>query len=155
MITCWHCATSLLDGTIFCDSCGAALLDGAPRRVAPPLPPAHPRSPKVRVADSARLVLVEAGVALPLPPAPLVVLGRTSEGFPPPDVDLGPFQAAAAGVSRAHVALDLAGPRPRIEDLGSTNGTYVNGRRISPRSPVPLALGDQISLGRLALRLEL
>ena len=155
MCTRGRCAPPPRSAPFFCNSGGPPRRDGAPRGVAPPLPPAHPRSPKVRVADSARLVLVEAGVALPLPPAPLVVLGRTSEGFPPPDVDLGPFQAAAAGVSRAHVALDLAGPRPRIEDLGSTNGTYVNGRRISPRSPVPLALGDQISLGRLALRLEL
>lgn len=32
-----------------------------------------------------------------------------------------------------------------VEDLGSTNGTYVNGRKVS--SPVPLKRGDQLKVG--------
>jgi hypothetical protein len=39
-----------------------------------------------------------------------------------------------------------------IEDLGSKNGTMVNGVRIS--RPVPIAPGDLIEVGRVALRLE-
>jgi len=39
-----------------------------------------------------------------------------------------------------------------IEDLGSTNGTFVNSVRVS--RPVPVAIGDLIEIGRVALRLE-
>jgi pSer/pThr/pTyr-binding forkhead associated (FHA) protein len=70
-------------------------------------------------------------------------------------VDLAPFRAAAAGVSRAHAKIDLAGPSPQIEDLDSTNGTYVNGRRIPPGSRVAVCQGDEIYLGQMALRIEL
>jgi hypothetical protein len=39
-----------------------------------------------------------------------------------------------------------------LEDLGSTNGTFLNGVRVS--RILPLASGDLIELGRVALRLE-
>ncbi len=53
-------------------------------------------------------------------------------------------------ISRAHarVALDNSG-FCAIEDLGSTNGTYVNGLRIS--SPQTLAVGDTIEIGATTL----
>ncbi len=38
-----------------------------------------------------------------------------------------------------------------VEDLGSTNGTFVRGERIEPFDPVPVEFGDTISLGRSAL----
>lgn len=48
-------------------------------------------------------------------------------------------------VSRKHARLQLQGSRFRLEDLGSTNGTFVNGQRlIAPHILVP---GDVISLG--------
>lgn len=39
-----------------------------------------------------------------------------------------------------------------IEDLGSTNGSYVNGRRIT--SPTTVGLSDEIRIGRTILKLE-
>ncbi len=155
MITCWHCSATLLNGTIFCDACGAALLEGAARRLAPPFADAGPPDPARPPTSEPRLVLAASGASIPLPATPQLVVGRAGEQGPGPDIDLTPFQAAAAGVSRAHARLDLGGPHPRIEDLDSTNGTYVNGRRLAPRSPVRLHCGDEISLGQLALRLEL
>lgn len=47
-------------------------------------------------------------------------------------------------VSKHHAQVRFAG-RATIEDLGSTNGTYVNGRRIA--EPTPLRRGDRIALG--------
>lgn len=155
MIICWNCAHSLLNGTIFCDTCGAALLDESPRRISAPLEARAVGGSASPLLASPRIILVDTGVAIPLPPVPMVVVGRTGELGPAPDIDLAPFRAAAAGVSRAHVVIDLSGPRPQIKDLASTNGTYINGRRIQPHSPVMLTMGDQIYLGQLALRLEL
>ena len=39
-----------------------------------------------------------------------------------------------------------------LEDLGSTNGTFINGVRVA--RPLPVTSGDVIELGRVALRLE-
>src|SRR5262249_28149127 len=49
-------------------------------------------------------------------------------------------------VSRQHARIEVDGPRVFIEDLGSKNGTFVNGKRI--RGRVALKEGDQIVLGR-------
>lgn len=48
-------------------------------------------------------------------------------------------------ISRRHATITFSNRRHLIEDLNSTNGTFVNGRRIS--TPVPLRDGDIIDLG--------
>ena len=50
-----------------------------------------------------------------------------------------------AEVSRRHSRLTFQGGKYVIEDLGSTNGTFVNGQRLS--GPVVLKAGDMISFG--------
>ena len=59
-----------------------------------------------------------------------------------------PDEAASA----RHAKLDVEDGEWWIEDLGSTNGTLVNGVRISKREK--LRLGDEIAIGRVAMRLE-
>jgi len=54
-----------------------------------------------------------------------------------------------AEVSRKHVRLLLDSGRYRIEDLGSTNGTFINGKRLV--GPHILAIGEQINLGENVL----
>ncbi len=58
----------------------------------------------------------------------------------------------SAAVSRRHCMVDLAGDHARIMDLGSTNGTFVDGVRIA--GPLALSDGAQIQLGPFALRYE-
>jgi len=50
-----------------------------------------------------------------------------------------------AEISRRHSRLSFQGGKYVIEDLGSTNGTFVNGQRLA--GPVVLKPGDVISLG--------
>ncbi|MDD2922336.1 MAG: FHA domain-containing protein [Anaerolineales bacterium] len=50
-----------------------------------------------------------------------------------------------AEVSRKHAQISFQGGKYVIEDLGSTNGTFVNGQRLS--GPVVLKPGDVVSLG--------
>lgn len=52
---------------------------------------------------------------------------------------------ADAEVSRRHARLMVDGDRCVIEDLGSTNGTFVNGRRIS--APYELKQDDVVDMG--------
>jgi pSer/pThr/pTyr-binding forkhead associated (FHA) protein len=51
----------------------------------------------------------------------------------------------ALGVSRHHARITLAGMEATLEDLGSKNGTYLQGRRLP--APSRLQDGDQIRLG--------
>lgn len=55
----------------------------------------------------------------------------------------------ASGVSRHHARIRLSGGAATVEDLGSKNGTFLRGQRIT--SPLPIADGDQIRLGSVVL----
>ncbi|RME87555.1 MAG: FHA domain-containing protein, partial [Anaerolineae bacterium] len=52
---------------------------------------------------------------------------------------------ADAEVSRRHARLTFQGGKYVLEDLGSTNGTFVNGQRLT--GPHVLRAGDVVSLG--------
>jgi hypothetical protein len=51
-------------------------------------------------------------------------------------------------VSRHHASFRVAGDRLRLQDLGSTNGTYVNGKLADA---VDLSPGDEVIIGRFHL----
>jgi pSer/pThr/pTyr-binding forkhead associated (FHA) protein len=69
-----------------------------------------------------------------------------------PEVDLDE-EDLEAKVSRRHVRISIHSEGAMIEDLGSTNGTYVNrGKRLLPGEPAPLKDGDELILGKLTLR---
>jgi pSer/pThr/pTyr-binding forkhead associated (FHA) protein len=55
-------------------------------------------------------------------------------------------------VSARHARLELAPDGVRVVDLGSTNGTYVNGERVARERL--LRSGDVLRLGQTELRLE-
>jgi pSer/pThr/pTyr-binding forkhead associated (FHA) protein len=55
-------------------------------------------------------------------------------------------------LSRRHAAVRPVADGYEVEDLGSLNGTFVNGRRID--GPTRLAGGDAIKLGKTVLELE-
>jgi ABC-type multidrug transport system ATPase subunit len=57
-----------------------------------------------------------------------------------------------AHVSRLHASLALAGGRVILADLGSSNGTFVNGRRLS--RPETLSPGDRIDIGPFSLQFD-
>jgi len=54
-----------------------------------------------------------------------------------------------AGVSRRHACIRVEGHQASVEDLGSKNGTFLNGQPVS--KPVPLVDGDQIRLGTVVI----
>lgn len=54
--------------------------------------------------------------------------------------------------SNEHARLTFRGRSWHLEDLGSTNGTFVHGERIE--GPVALVFGDEFSVGRTRVRLE-
>ncbi len=56
-------------------------------------------------------------------------------------------------VSRRHAVIQKIGEEYFLEDLGSTNGTLLNGQRVPPRSYVRLSLKDTLLIGRTELSL--
>lgn len=56
---------------------------------------------------------------------------------------------ASGQVSRQHARLSIQAKRLQLQDLGSANGTFVNGKRLSGE-PVTLQLGDEVAFADLA-----
>ena len=57
-----------------------------------------------------------------------------------------------SSVSRRHAKIIRSGDQVEVEDLGSTNGTFVNGARIA--TATALRPGDQVHFGELTARFE-
>ncbi len=60
--------------------------------------------------------------------------------------------AGESSVSRSHAKISKAGDTVTLEDMGSTNGTFVNGQRVS--APTPLNPGDAVQFGAVQYRYE-
>jgi hypothetical protein len=86
-----------------------------------------------------------------------LVLGRsTQNNAMRPDVDLSRVNAEELGVSRLHLSLsyDPESNTIQIADLGSSNGTFVNGQKLHPKEVRILRHGDDLRLARLPMRVR-
>jgi pSer/pThr/pTyr-binding forkhead associated (FHA) protein len=98
--------------------------------------------------------MIETGQILPLADRTEFTLGRSAEGQPiVPDVDLSPYNAYANGVSRLHAVIKLIEDQIVLVDLGSSNGTYLNGNRLLPYDETTVSHGDVVYLGKLKIQL--
>jgi hypothetical protein len=167
MIVCANCQHTNIAGAMFCSECGSQLgsadslttqniatgqvkeaIKKKPNLSAPNLP--------VTLNNWATLHLLDTGQVLPLGERNEFTLGRVSEGQPiMPDVDLSPYQAYANGVSRLHAVIKREADRVLLMDLGSSNGTYVNGKRLNPNAEHILGNGDVVALGKLKIQILL
>ena len=101
-----------------------------------------------------RLKIVATGQEIVPGRQPELIIGRAHKGSAP-DIDLGPYGGSQAGVSRQHSRLLYKDKQWYVEDLGSTNGTFVNGARLAPHRPVAFKDGDLIRCGQIELELRL
>ncbi len=160
MIICSNCKHANITGTMFCVECGAQLI-GRDTLVTQSIGMEKPPKPRTgEIAEAvegedawANLHLLDTGQVLPLASRNEFTMGRISEGQPiMPDIDLSPYQAYAAGVSRLHAVIKRFGLQVIFMDLGSANGSFLNGTRLTPNTENTLKHGDVISLGKLRIQ---
>lgn len=179
MITCERCKTENLEGSQYCDECGAPLkpnfhpyspglqTDGDGQNGSH----ASARKPEYAGGSKGSLNLASSMGAAARPQAWLIIdrgrslgkkfmladvesqIGRwDADGGIFPDVDLDSDDPEAK-VSRRHARITYRDGQYFLEDLGSTNGTFVNrGKRLPPGRPQPLQDGDEIIVGKTFLR---
>jgi pSer/pThr/pTyr-binding forkhead associated (FHA) protein len=150
MIRCSQCGTAHPLNTLYCDECGARLADipaadGVPSRpgrtgesIGPPLPI---RLYSQDEASEFRLVLNDT-----------LLIGRADRAIAiAPDIDLSALEGVRLGVSRRHARLLRTRDGVWLEDLNSSNGTYVGEQRLTPAQRVAVNSGDQLRFGKIAL----
>lgn len=81
-----------------------------------------------------------------------ILVGRKDElrGIDP-SIDLTEYHAKKLGVSRKHAELVFVNFRYHIRDLGSMNGTWLNGKRLTPEDFPTISSGDALRLGSLMI----
>ena len=110
--------------------------------------PGMEEQPESSEALPCSLVVVSTGHRISLPAEGELILGRIDLSFSfAPDVDLTSDIQGAQSISRRHAKIAAFRGRHLIEDLGSTNGTVVNGRPLNRGQRAPLQHGDHITLG--------
>lgn len=165
MIVCKNCKHENLDGSVFCAECGSQLT-GKEALVTQNISTKDlRRGEREREAKEDRyqpfngeeawgsLHLLDSGHVIPLGGKEHFTLGRVSEGQPiMPDVDLSPYQAYAAGVSRLHAIIKRGKDNMIFMDLGSANGSFLNGKRLAPNEEHTLQHGDVVALGKMKIQ---
>lgn len=161
MPRCPSCQHEEIFGALFCSECGAQLVQSAD--------PSHPNHPDSRDTTSAEppdyepgqvdseapvnLQILSSGRILALKGRDEFTLGRVNENQPIiPDIDLDPYGGFEEGVSRLHATIQMASHGATVTDLGSVNGTSINGEKIPQHIPQPLAHGDVLTLGKMRIK---
>jgi CheY-like chemotaxis protein len=71
-----------------------------------------------------------------------------------PAVDLGPHGGQSKGVSRKHAVILVKDNRINIKDMGSVNGTRLNGSFLAPDHEYRLRHNDEIEIGQIKLQVR-
>lgn len=158
MKICRHCAAQNREGSLFCEDCGRPLSGSSS---------IMPTKQFERATDElggrnswgTAQFRGEAHVVLHFrdtsEPITLNIDGRKLFGRmdntdkQKPDLDLTPYGALEKGVSRIHAAIARNDETLTLIDMGSSNGTHLNGQRLVPNQPRVLRDGDEIRFGKL------
>lgn len=162
MIICGYCAHQNKEGTLFCMECGRRFAGGDSGSVISTQQlkaigedvPFHSSWGTARFSTTSQIVIHirDFSDVITVTPERCTVLGRNDiVSTQRPDLDLTPFGALEKGVSRVHAAIYRNEDTDTLTlvDMGSSNGTHLNGQRLAPDQPRVLRDGDEIRLGKL------
>lgn len=160
MIICPSCGYKNRIGTFFCEDCGRSMDGNAAN---PTIPTRKIQSEQddasakatwgsAHFSNGTAIILHFRDSIEPvtLTPSQRTIFGRAdSSSTVNPDFDLTPYGALEKGVSRHHAAIEFTEDTLMLMDVGSSNGTYLNGQRLVPNQPRILRDGDEVRLGKL------
>lgn len=166
MVKCLSCQTIHVQNTIFCSECGSYLLKDKDTEtlsinntswLGDPIN--KPESGSNNEVDTEtqviRLKIDTNRRKIEMPLNRIIHLGRVAPAaniFP--EIDLTDY-TQAKNISRRHARILKRANAVVIEDLGSTNGTFINGQRLSPYKPEILNDGDTLQLGQMLIAVEI
>jgi pSer/pThr/pTyr-binding forkhead associated (FHA) protein len=162
MINCTVCKNKEYQGSLFCSECGSQLVFFTDIKVDTLVYPLQIHGLELDIRNTIPKNLLETRnfilyykdghEVLNLPDQNEFTIGRFVQGqVITPDVDLTRYDAFDNGVSRLHatIRIDEENNEVHVIDLGSANGSCVNGFNIPSNSEVPLNHGDILSLGKI------
>lgn len=79
------------------------------------------------------------------------IIGRAVPGDAQPRIDLNPYGALDKGVSRQHAIFKRTDKGLMFEDMGSSNGSWLNGAPLKPYTPAVLHSGDRLRLSQIEI----
>ena len=166
MIKCQTCHHEEYEGEMFCSECGARLASHQWAEAAPTITFDSTRLREMSSGNSATSALdnLRAGqISLHISglPRPIILegraeylLGREGNEQLVPDVNMNMYGGKEHGVSRIHASLRVDRRQLLLMDLGSVNGTRLNGTPLTAHEPVRLESGDEIRLGKLNIKIN-
>lgn len=165
MQVCVSCGHQNRPGVLFCENCGTSLTGqpaagstkGLNEEIEPGISEQVISAGTDYVADGTSLRIEIEGGPEPIivkPKAELIFGRRDPATGAMPDIDLTPYAGYRMGVSRRHAALRATEDHHiDVWDLGSSNGTFLNGMRLNPHRPYRVHDGDHIRLGQMVIRI--
>lgn len=163
MIVCTHCQHRNREGYLYCENCGFPLDTKMKDRTSTRqleqdniVLSAKATWGTARLTQSSEIFLHidEAEDPVKLAVDRRSVVGRedlSSNNYP--DINLVPYGGLEKGVSRNHAVIERSEDTLTIADMGSSNGTFLNGQRLVANQPRVLRDGDEIRFGKLVARI--
>lgn len=168
MIKCKVCNNEEYQGVLFCGDCGSQIAFVSEQRVNTLVYPTQIRGVEIDFTKTIPKKLLEESdfilystdreQVIEIPDQDEFTIGRFVEGqVITPDVDLNIYEAYDMGVSRLHATIRVHRNKNKyhVIDLGSANGSSVNGYEIPANSEVPLNHGDVLTLGKFNMKVIL
>lgn len=157
---CANCGTSNREGELICQSCGRLLVsDSSVTRQIKVTSGLLVQNPRQAITDKLQTITLEAGAEVfdyPVQTGSEILVGRGLEpGAGQLLLDTADLGGAEKGVSRRHALVRVEGFSAYVVDLSSTNGTFLNGRRLQPDHRHLLYSNDVIRFGALEVRVRL
>lgn len=82
-----------------------------------------------------------------------MTIGRASpHDVQKPDIDLNPYESIKT-VSRNHARISVESGKLILTDIGSSNGTFIDGKRLSPNVPTKIESGTMVRFGALIVQI--
>ena len=167
-IFCPNCGSPYSPGEAVCPNCGHQLNSPeakpfystgskvpSPVAAAPPVTLPSTRTPVTKLGlITGKFVVQPAGTIVRIPQGKAeIIIGRSDPVRNIyPDIDLSIYGGDKSGVSRTHARLIAQGGQLYLEDLNSTNFTFLNKEKLRPGQWYPVKFSDEMRFGLLTLQ---